>query len=89
MRSRPITTSAFEEAIAAIHAGDNTAYAVAERMSWSRSWDRIDGFMRRAAVGEALAHLYALHARGVLRHDEPAEDSDEPVRWQVVEGVEL
>jgi glyoxylase-like metal-dependent hydrolase (beta-lactamase superfamily II) len=79
----------FEEAIASIRDGDNTAYGIAARMSWSRSWDRIDGFMRRAAVGEALAHLYALHARGILRYEDPPEDSDEPVRWQIVEGAEL
>ena len=28
------------------------AWSITARMSWSRSWDRIDGFMRRAAVGE-------------------------------------
>jgi glyoxylase-like metal-dependent hydrolase (beta-lactamase superfamily II) len=75
----------FEEVFAAIRDGDNTAYGVAARMSWSRSWDRIDGFMRRAAVGEALAHMYALRERGILRYDEPPEGSNQPVRWQVVE----
>ncbi len=75
----------FSEVIAAIRSGDDTAFAVAASMSWSRSWDRIDGFMRRAAVGEALAHLYALRERGVLDFKEPA-DPAEPIRWYVVDG---
>ena len=35
-------------------------------MIWSRPWDQIDGWMRRAAVGEAMAHLRALEQRGIL-----------------------
>jgi hypothetical protein len=35
--------------------------------------------MRRAAVGETLAHLRALEVRGVLR-----EIPGEPIRWEVV-----
>jgi hypothetical protein len=49
-------------------------------MKWSRPWNRIEGFMRRAAVGETLAHLRALEERGVLRAVE-----GEPVHWEVVE----
>ena len=79
----------FSEVISSIRAGENTAYAIAARMSWSRSWDRIDGFMRRAAVGEAMAHMYALRERGILQYDEPPAGSDEPVRWQLVEGAQL
>jgi glyoxylase-like metal-dependent hydrolase (beta-lactamase superfamily II) len=78
----------FSEVIASIGAGEDTAFAVAANMSWSRSWDRIDGFMRRAAVGEALAHLYALRERGILAYDEPA-DPEEPIRWHVVDGATL
>lgn len=76
----------FAEVIAAIRAGEDTAFAVAAHMSWSRSWDRIDGFMRRAAVGEALAHLYALRERGVVGCDEPADPAS-PIRWRVVNGA--
>ena len=72
----------FAEVVEAIRGGDDTAFAVAAHMSWSRSWDRIDGFMRRAAVGEALAHLYALRERGVLDYTEPA-DPGAPIRWFV------
>lgn len=69
----------FAEAIAAIKAGFDTAYGIASQMHWSRSWDRIEGFMRRAAVGEAMAHLRALERRGLLR-----EVTGEPSRWQIV-----
>ena len=50
------------------------------RMHWSRPWDRIDGFMRRAAVGEAMAHLRALEQRGIVRSIE-----GEPMRWELIE----
>jgi hypothetical protein len=48
-------------------------------MHWSRPWERITGFMKRAAVGEAMAHLRALETRGVLR----AIDG-EPMKWELV-----
>ena len=56
----------FAEVISGIRDGHDTAWEVAARMRWSRSWDSIEGFMRRAAVGEAMAHLLALVHRGVL-----------------------
>jgi hypothetical protein len=49
-------------------------------MHWSRPWDRIEGFMRRAAVGEAMAHLRALELRGVLR-----EELGEPAHWTLTD----
>jgi glyoxylase-like metal-dependent hydrolase (beta-lactamase superfamily II) len=70
----------FQEAIAAIKSGTDTAWGIAEHLKWSRPWNRIEGFMRRAAVSETLAHLRALEERGVLR---PVEG--EPVLWEVVE----
>jgi glyoxylase-like metal-dependent hydrolase (beta-lactamase superfamily II) len=77
----------FAECVTAIRSGHDTAFAIAARMSWSRSWDRIDGFMRRAAVGEALAHLHALRERGILTYDEPAAGSSEPIRWRIVDSA--
>jgi glyoxylase-like metal-dependent hydrolase (beta-lactamase superfamily II) len=68
----------FAEVMAAITAGVTSAWGIAERMHWSRSWDRIDGFMRRAAVGEAMAHLRALEMRGVVR-----EAMGEPSVWEL------
>ncbi len=77
----------FDEIVAAIRDGDDTAWAIASRMTWSRSWDRIDGFMRRAAVGEALAHLYALRERAIVDFADPGPDVAEPVRWRVLDGA--
>jgi len=69
----------FAEITAAIAAGTNTAWYIAEHMKWSRPWDRIDGFMRRAAVGEAMAHLRALEIRGIIR-----EMPREPTTYELV-----
>ena len=71
----------FAEVLAAIAAGVTTAWAIAARMHWSRSWDQIQGFMRRAAVGEALAHLCALEGQGLVR-----EVGGEPSHWQLVQA---
>jgi hypothetical protein len=70
----------FREVVAAIADGDVTGWAIARRMSWSRPWDAIEGFMRRAALGEALAHLHALEQRGVIHELEPDTD-DAPAHW--------
>ena len=71
----------FAEVVAAVQRGVTSAWDIASQMTWSRPWERIDGFMRRAAVGEAMAHLRALQARGVLR-----EVNGEPARWELVQG---
>ena len=68
----------FDEVVGAIRAGYDTAWEVAAHMQWSRSWDRIEGFMRRMAVSEAMAHIRALERRGVLR-----AIPGEPVRYEV------
>ena len=65
--------------IEAIKDGVDTAWGIASRMRWSRPWDRIEGFMRRAAVGEAVAHMRALEERGILR-----EVNGEPSHWEIV-----
>jgi glyoxylase-like metal-dependent hydrolase (beta-lactamase superfamily II) len=70
----------FEEILTALRSGVTTSWAVAERMSWSRSWDRIEGFMKRAALGEALAHLRALERRGLV-----CEIDGEPATWELLE----
>jgi len=68
----------FAEVLAAIADGVTTAWSIAARMHWSRSWDQIQGFMRRAAVGEALAHLRALENQGLVR-----EVVGEPSLWEL------
>ena len=68
----------FTEVIESVAAGRDTPWQVAGGMKWSRSWDSISGFMRRAAVGEAMAHIRALERRGLLR-----EIPGEPVRYEL------
>jgi glyoxylase-like metal-dependent hydrolase (beta-lactamase superfamily II) len=70
----------FSEVLDTIRGGVTSAWEVARAMKWSRPWERIDGFMRRAAVAEALSHLRALEERGAVR-----EVLGEPARWEIVE----
>ena len=58
--------------------GPHTAWDIASHMRWSRPWDDIAGFMRRAAVGEAVSHLRALEFDGVVT----VEDG-EPALWSL------
>ncbi len=37
-----------------------TCWQATQRLDWSRGWDELTSFMRRAAVGETLAHLVLL-----------------------------
>jgi hypothetical protein len=69
----------FTVVVTAITGGTTTAWDIASKMHWSRPWERIDGFMRRAAVGEAMAHLRTLEVRGVVR-----EVMGEPSTWEVM-----
>jgi glyoxylase-like metal-dependent hydrolase (beta-lactamase superfamily II) len=69
----------FAEVLDAIRDGVTTSWGIAERMRWSRPWDRIEGFMKRAAVGEAMAHLRTLEKRGLVR-----EVMGEPSHWEIV-----
>jgi glyoxylase-like metal-dependent hydrolase (beta-lactamase superfamily II) len=73
----------FVEVLAAIRDGVDTAWGIAERMQWSRPWGRIEGFMRRAAVAEAMAHMRALERRGVI-----VEITGEPSRWVLTDEAE-
>ena len=53
-----------------------TCWEVTLGLTWSRDWAEVGGYMRRAAVGETLAHLVLLESRGRARH-EPGV----PQRW--------
>lgn len=53
-----------------------TCWEVTRQLTWSRDWDEIGGFMRRAAVGETLAHLVLLESRGRVRREGVV-----PERW--------
>jgi len=54
----------FAEVLAAIDGGARTAWDIASKMAWSRPWVDIAGYMRRAAVGETMAHLRLLQDEG-------------------------
>jgi hypothetical protein len=41
-------------------------WEVTENLTWSRTWDEITGFMRRAALAETAAHVEYLQRRGRL-----------------------
>jgi glyoxylase-like metal-dependent hydrolase (beta-lactamase superfamily II) len=68
----------FDEVTAAIRDGVSTTWGLASCMTWSRPWEQIHGFMRRAAVNETLAHLRYLESLGVVR-----EDVGEPSHWRL------
>jgi glyoxylase-like metal-dependent hydrolase (beta-lactamase superfamily II) len=63
---------------AAVAAGAQTIWEVATRTAWSRPWEEIHGFMRRAALGETAAHLVHLEGRGRLERV-----AGSPPRWRV------
>lgn len=65
------------ETLEIVDAGAQTVRDVAERMPWSRPWAVLQPWDRRAALGEAQAHLVALECRGAIRRI-----ADEPLRWQ-------
>jgi glyoxylase-like metal-dependent hydrolase (beta-lactamase superfamily II) len=70
----------FGEVLATLSDGPRTAWEIAAAMHWSRPWDEIAGFMRRAAVGEAASHLRYLQFAG-----EVDEDDGEPALWSLAE----
>jgi glyoxylase-like metal-dependent hydrolase (beta-lactamase superfamily II) len=47
-------------------AGSLTLWQVTERLTWSRGWDQVSGFMRRAALAETAAHVQYLIEEGQL-----------------------
>jgi glyoxylase-like metal-dependent hydrolase (beta-lactamase superfamily II) len=53
-----------------------TCWETTLQLRWSRDWAEIVGYMRRAAVGETLAHLVLLESTGRARRDQ-----GRPVRW--------
>jgi len=50
-----------------------TAWQVTERLTWSRGWAQITGFMRRAALAETAAHVAYLREEGRLQVTAPAD----------------
>jgi glyoxylase-like metal-dependent hydrolase (beta-lactamase superfamily II) len=67
-----------DEAVALVADGAETIWEVAVGFAWSNPWSSFSGFMRRAALGEAHAHMITLAERGRLR-----VESGAPLRWRV------
>lgn len=51
---------------ASLRDGPATTWDIAASMGWNRAWEDIAPFMKRVALGEALAHLRHLETRGVV-----------------------
>ena len=56
-------------------AGQPTIWEVTTQLTWSRSWDQITGFMRRAALAETAAHIEYLERAGQLVRAAPRRRS--------------
>ena len=74
----------FNEVIEILQEGSETAWEIAKRMRWSRSWGDLKGSARRAALNETFAHLRALERQGKLQVRQ-----GEPLRWEVVKDKSL
>ena len=70
-----------DETYAAVSATPGlTCWETTLQLRWSRDWSQVVGFMRRAAVGETLAHLVLLESSGRVRRD-----GTRPVHWYPAE----
>jgi glyoxylase-like metal-dependent hydrolase (beta-lactamase superfamily II) len=59
-----------DEVRAILASGETTAWDVTVRLTWSRPWEALPWYLRRAALGEGMAHLvYLLHEGDVERAD--------------------
>ena len=63
-------------------AGQPTIWEVTQNLTWSRPWDQITGYMRRAALAEAEAHIEYLEREGrlIIRRD------SEQLPWRLLAG---
>jgi hypothetical protein len=64
--------------------GPATVWQVTQEMSWSRGWAAVTGFMRRAAIAEAGAHLRHLADAGRMTVTVPG--AGEPERYTLAAG---
>jgi glyoxylase-like metal-dependent hydrolase (beta-lactamase superfamily II) len=55
-----------EEIVAVAGTDGTSVYSIAQRISWSRSWESLDGLNLRAALSETLAHVDYLLDEGRL-----------------------
>jgi glyoxylase-like metal-dependent hydrolase (beta-lactamase superfamily II) len=65
--------------------GGATCWEITTGLTWSRPWEKIEAFMRRAATNETLAHLVYLAARGRVRLV-PGAGPGDPDLWYPAAG---
>jgi glyoxylase-like metal-dependent hydrolase (beta-lactamase superfamily II) len=70
------------EVLAILAEAPRPAWAVAQALTWSRPWASLRPPMKRAALGEALAHLVHLLAGGLVHRT-----TDRPQVWSVVDNA--
>lgn len=61
-----------------------TIWQVTERLTWSRGWTNVTGFMPRAAVAEAAAHQYLQDHSDVQVTDE-TDGPSRPLLYRLVQ----
>lgn len=71
-----------EETMGILRDGTETAWGLAERLSWSRPFSRLEQPMKRAALSEALAHLLHLEELGLVH-----SVTGHPTRWRVCDST--
>lgn len=74
-------TARLDAVLAAVGAESPSGYQVTERVPWDvGSWEDMDAGLRRAALGETLAHLEVLIGNGRVRRVE----NGTPIRFEAV-----
>lgn len=58
-----------------------SSYEIAAHLSWSHGWENTTGMLRRAALGETIAHIVHLQVRGAIRN---APVEGRPYRGEMV-----
>jgi len=58
-----------------------TTWELAQRLTWSRPWEALQGYIRQSAVGETLAHLTYLQKNGRVVRTGDAVD-----QWRLADG---
>ena len=48
----------------------STTYEISSHLTWSHGWENTQGMLRRAAMGETLAHIVHLVSRGAIYNDQ-------------------
>jgi glyoxylase-like metal-dependent hydrolase (beta-lactamase superfamily II) len=66
------------EILDAVDSRTVSAWGLSAELRWSRPWERLSSFARRAATGETLAHLRLLERRNLIE----LEDTDGSWTWR-------